>query len=828
MIQTRRILTVCLLALAALECLAQPRPAGPAAADGPLHIAGVYPHLAMYNSQGECGTGAVVPWADRLWVVTYSPHMPLGSDDKLYEITSDLKQIIRPESVGGTPANRMIHRESDQLIIGNHFIDAGRNVRTIAPKTMPGRPTAAARHLTDPAGKLYIATMEEGLYEVDVKTLEVTCWINDGNKNPGAATYTDAINSKLPGYHGKGLYSGQGMLLYSNNGEHGQAAKTDPTTESGALAMWGGPGKDWQLIQREQYVEITGPGGIMGNENPQTDPVWAMGWDHRSVILRLLDDGQWQQFRLPKASFSYDGAHGWNTEWPRIREIGEGDDFLATMHGTFWHFPATFSSGNTAGIAPRSNYLKVIGDFARWGDFVVMGCDDSAKSEFLNKRPFKSEHAASMVSNSNLWFVAPKQLDGFGPALGGGGLWQREDVAAGVVSDPYLFAGYDRRVLHLAHAGDAPVPFVVEVDRQGNGQWAELTTIEVPANGYASHIFAAEEAGQWVRIYPKSAATGVTAWFHYASEDTRTSQPAAIFDGLATAGSVDTLGGVMRGLGNDRRTLGLIAQNRLNEERQMYELDAALAFEPVALENETLRAPVRRAAQPTDIPIRIDNASVIVEEDGRRWRLPVSPHYAEHTSFGTVLGPARVVREVATERDMLNVGGTFYELPARNAGGLQHIRPIASHPFAIHDFCSYRGLMLITGIDRDADGPRIYKSPAGDAAVWVGVIDEFWQMGKPVGTGGPWHDSPVKADQPSDPYLMYGYDRKHLSLTSDKPATITIQIDPTGTGTWFDYATLDVAPGQPTEHTFPVGFNAHWVRFVLDADATATASLTYE
>ena len=27
------------------------------------HFSGIYPHLASFNSQGECGTGAVVPWA---------------------------------------------------------------------------------------------------------------------------------------------------------------------------------------------------------------------------------------------------------------------------------------------------------------------------------------------------------------------------------------------------------------------------------------------------------------------------------------------------------------------------------------------------------------------------------------------------------------------------------------------------------------------------------------------------------------------------------------------------------------------------------------------
>ena len=90
----------------ALAALATPSPAAP------QEWSGIYPELAYFNNEGECGTGAVVPWADRLWVITYGPHLPYGSSDKLYEITPDLQQIVRPESVGGTPANRMIHKES--------------------------------------------------------------------------------------------------------------------------------------------------------------------------------------------------------------------------------------------------------------------------------------------------------------------------------------------------------------------------------------------------------------------------------------------------------------------------------------------------------------------------------------------------------------------------------------------------------------------------------------------------------------------------------------------------------------------------------------------
>jgi hypothetical protein len=48
----------------------------------PVQFSGIYPHLAMFNSN-RSGTGAVVPWANKLWVITYGPHLPFGSSDKL-------------------------------------------------------------------------------------------------------------------------------------------------------------------------------------------------------------------------------------------------------------------------------------------------------------------------------------------------------------------------------------------------------------------------------------------------------------------------------------------------------------------------------------------------------------------------------------------------------------------------------------------------------------------------------------------------------------------------------------------------------------------------
>jgi hypothetical protein len=82
------------------EAGAEPQPE-PQSTSQP-QFGGRYPHLAVSNRQGECGIGAVVPWAGRLWFITYAPHARHGSDDKLYELDGQLRLSGRPESAGGT------------------------------------------------------------------------------------------------------------------------------------------------------------------------------------------------------------------------------------------------------------------------------------------------------------------------------------------------------------------------------------------------------------------------------------------------------------------------------------------------------------------------------------------------------------------------------------------------------------------------------------------------------------------------------------------------------------------------------------------------------
>lgn len=784
------------------------------AAPAPVQISGIYPHLASFNDHGECGTGAVVPWADRLWVITYAPHMPKGSTDKLYEIDAELNLTLRPESIGGTHANRFIHRESQQLFIGPYVIDARRNVRVIPAASMFGRLTGTARHLTDPARKIYYASMEEAFYEVDVHSLAVTELFRDEQLKDGR-------KAGLPGYHGKGLYSGQGRLIYANNGENSPLARQKPDIPSGVLASWDGTAPHWTVVRRNQFTEVTGPGGLTGNSDPATDPVWSIGWDHRSLLLQVLDAGTWHTYRLPKASHSYDGAHGWNTEWPRIRDIGE-TDWLMTMHGSFWRFPRTFSATRSAGLLPRSNYLKVVGDFARWGDRIVLGCDDTAQSEFLNKRRAKGALAGPGQSQSNLWFIDPDQLDRLGPAIGRGAVWLDEPVAADVPSDPFLFAGFEHRLLHLTHDASEAVTFVLEVDRAGDTRWTELRRVEVPAGGYVATAFEADETGAWIRIRATRSCPRVTATFSFRQPDTRTPSAALRFAGLASDASPAVLGGLLHARGGGRKSLGLAVGDAF------YEMGPDLVLRPSA-------EPGAAAWMQTQVAIprqavACDAASVIyTDEQDRRWRLPRGR--VDATLEGP-LGPERTVREVCTERDLLNTAGTFFELPAENAGGISKVRALATHNRRIHDFATWRGLFVLTGIaaDAPAGNPHLIRSTDGRAALWVGAVDDLWSLGKPVGVGGPWKDTRVTAGVPSDPYLLTGFDQKELALShaSGAPVRIRVEVDLTGTGHWVTYRTWEVPAGHTLTHTFPPSYQAYWLRTVAESNTTATAWLTYQ
>ena len=123
-------------------------------------------------------------------------------------------------------------------------------------------------------------------------------------------------------------------------------------------------------------------------------------------------------------------------------------------------------------------------------------------------------------------------------------------------------------------------------------------------------------------------------------------------------------------------------------------------------------------------------------------------------------------------------------------------------------------------------GPHVITSYDGKAAVWVGAVDDLWRLGKPRGDGGPWIDAAVKAGEPSDPFLIWGFDHRSLYLRHDQrePLTVLVEIDLTGTWLWVPLESLTVPPGSTgSRYALPKDVQARWVRLTADRACGATA-----
>lgn len=182
------------------------------------------------------------------------------------------------------------------------------------------------------------------------------------------------------------------------------------------------------------------------------------------------------------------------------------------------------------------------------------------------------------------------------------------------------------------------------------------------------------------------------------------------------------------------------------------------------------------------------------------------------------------IREAQTERYLMDIHGIFYEMPTITySGNVLAIRPISNHLRMVPDFCYFRGMLVLAGdqVDNSTGQPQ--------SNLWFGNIDELWQMGKPTGWGAPWWEKDVKPNEPSDPFLMTGFDKKvvHITQDSDHEVEFKIEIDFKGTGDWHTYQTLKVPAKGYLHHEFPTGFSAHWVRITVNKGCKTTVYFVY-
>jgi hypothetical protein len=808
---------------------------------GSRKIAGIYPHLTTYSQSRkdgkffkdghqECGIGGIIPWADQLWMITYAPHKPRGSDHKLYSIDQNMTMTIHSESVGGTPAARMIHEESKQLFIGHYVIDAMGKVRAINPSKMPARVTAFMRHLKDPENFVYLYDMENMFYEVNVHTL----------------AFKKLFHDPIPGYHGKGGFTSQGKVVVSNNGEAMSGHLDKPelwqvsqdyikrgSEDRGCLATY--DGEKWEVIERRQYTEVIGPEGVHPTQNGKEDPVWAIGWDKRSLRLQVMKNGKFTTFLLPKGCLNNDAAHGWFTEWPRIRDVGQ-KDLLMDMHGMFFSFPKDFTSQNCGGLEPIGSHIRYIPDFCYWNGKIVLATDEAS----IQGNPLVGQ------PQSNLWFGDFEDLKKWGPLNAAGSIYMNDRVEEDIPSDPFLINGFPQKMVHLV--SDRPVTFSLEVDFQGNGQFEEYKKIKT--DGYESHIFAKDFKGQWIRVVTdKSCQASIS--FQFSDNGYRNSaQEDKRFQSIADYDEGNLSSALLFPNAHNRHL------SVLSSDGNAYDFDhVSFKFDPLKKESvaskcispEALKGWGSKALEKTlreflapKMEFSADEASVIliskenrsiVGKKGNRTvlRLPKGPSvYNKTLSFGH----PRMHREVESERMLANIHGTFYEVPFWIVGQAPlytKMRPICTHNKQISDFSTWNGLLVLAGLKPNASlSGRVFNSPNGKTSLWFGGIDDLWEFGKPVGVGGPWKNTKIKANESSDPYLMTGYDQKTLILESDKDCTITAEIDIDHWTGFHPYKTFSLRAGKNMTFQFPDGFAAHWIRFKSDKEIKSTAQLIYK
>jgi len=406
----------------------------------------------------ECGVGALLPWADVLWAVTYNSHKKAtGTGLGLYAIDGSLKSE-RVHVHDGTHANRLIHRQSNQAFIGPYAIDMNGKFR-VMEQFLDHRLTATMTHLTDPANRVYMLTMEGLLFEVDVNTLKSTQQF-DLVKQLGIKA--------VP--HFKGGFTGQGRVVVANNGFYNYGEQ-----EAG-LHEW--DGKVWNTISRKPHMECAGRPN-MGNV------IFATGWDEASVLFHALVKGKWLNYRLPKMSQAF--VQGWQTEWMRIREV-ETERFMVDIHGGFYELQPIAMEDAIWGLKPVCQHLRVIPDYCSFRGMLALAGNENT--------PNGENNPVGGQPQSGVWFGKTDDLWGFGKPQGWGGPWRNTAVKKGEPSDPYLMTGFDKKVLHVKT--DKAVDVSIEIDFLGNGSW-------VPYDGmarseYRYHVFPAGFSAHWVRL----------------------------------------------------------------------------------------------------------------------------------------------------------------------------------------------------------------------------------------------------------------------------------------------------------------------------------------
>ncbi|KAH9500230.1 hypothetical protein Btru_077526 [Bulinus truncatus] len=484
--------------------------------DSLFQVNGIFPQYTVIADSGpvrsECGVGALMPWANNLYMVSYLSVPEAGGGTGLYAILAN-GTMVKLADHKSTFANRILHRQTNQIVIGAWVIDMAGTVR-VFKDLLNVRVASTAEHLTKPDTMVYMLGMDGPLWECDVTSL-ICSQVFDLVEE----LHIPASQGEQP--HFKAAHTMNGRLVVASNTFELNDFKG--LQHGGRLAEWKGPGTNWTILANTAFVEVTGRRNF-------GHVIYALGWDNKSVILKVYDGEEteynyWQTYRLPKASHAYD--HLWQTEWPRIREV-ETERYLMDMHGMFYELSPLGWTGSTWGIRPISQHLRVIPDFTSFRGFLVLG-GNQVSSIFDN-------NVVTGQAQSNLWFGKTDDLWSFGKPQGWGAVWRTDDLQKGNVSDPYLMTGFDKKILYvLLHNEEGRIKYAtvqVELDitgAAGHSQyetWLPYRSLQLTSNDQSAYqivTFPEGLSAHWIRLsvmacsssYAWDLTCKITAYFHY-------------------------------------------------------------------------------------------------------------------------------------------------------------------------------------------------------------------------------------------------------------------------------------------------------------------------
>ena len=449
--------------------------------------------------RSECGIGALMPWADKLWITTYPDENGNGGGMGLWSLDEDGNMVLVSET-NGTHAGRAC--SGDYAFIGEHKIHRdgtvirmtgfGADVRITAWAKVPGQTPDSNGNVW-----VYALGMDGSIFRVKDSASPTVTFV--GNAAAGLGIVGQP--------HFKAMWgTPKRLYVVSNiNFPDGRAGYLDLTTLGGTLA-W--TRLDTGVATGASHIEVAG--SYDGNGH-----VFALGQDQWTGFLHLIhgnDAGPARRFLIPLASRQQ--VKGWQQEWMRIRQADTTERYLMDFHGCYYALSPFLDStdGNdsqTTGF-PRLEALgmhtRTTTDFAVFDGKLWLG-SNSSSTQSSNKYPNAGQSASilwSVASVDELLSMTRK------PRASGAFYWQKA-IPAATESEPMLARGYDKKVI-LIKNGTASTSSTITVYGYWGDRKQAIGTVAVAGGELKTFPIPDGVHPDWVSVSSSAAIEPSSIW----------------------------------------------------------------------------------------------------------------------------------------------------------------------------------------------------------------------------------------------------------------------------------------------------------------------------